>query len=118
MKTQALDDLCADLYRDRTALVELNPSLSERAVVFWFLYGSLVSLLDVPSDFAPQVPENLAHEPFYAGVVSLLGNYAPDGLEWRGTIEQLAQRLILPDEGQAVRENEQARQPIDQKSDG
>ena len=110
--------MCAALYRDRAALVELSPSLSERAVVFWFLYGSLVSLLDVPPDFAPQVPENLAHEPFYAGVVSLLENYAPAGLEWRGAVEQLAERLILPDEGQAIRGNEQTHQPIGQKRDG
>ena len=110
--------MCAALYRDRAALVELSPSLSERAVVFWFLYGSLVSLLDVPPDFAPQVPENLAHEPFYAGVVSLLENYAPAGLEWRGAVEQLAERLILPDESQTVGENEQAHKPIAEKSDG
>lgn len=93
MTTQELQKLCDNLYRDRAELVRYDAGPTERAAVFWVLYGSLVSLLDVPSDFAPDIPAEQANEPFQAGVVGLLEVYAPVGVAWRDVVADLAARF-------------------------
>lgn len=93
MTTKDLQKLCEDLYRDRAELVRYDAGPTERAAVFWILYGSLVSLLDVSPNFAPDIPAEQANEPFQAGVVALLEVYAPAEVAWRGVVADLAARL-------------------------
>lgn len=93
MTNEELQQLCEDLYRDRAALMRYDAGPTERAAVFWVLYGSLVAWLDVPPDFAPDIPPDHADELFYAGVMALLEVYAPAGVVWRSVIDGLAVRL-------------------------
>ena len=91
MTTAQLQAICDDLYRDRAALREFNPALSESDAVFWILYGSLASLLDAPPDYEPEIVDT--EDIYHAGVCALLERFAPEGVAWQGVIAELAEGL-------------------------
>ena len=88
-----LKKICGDLYADRESIHSLNPNMSQREAVLWVLYGSLVSLLDVPFDYQPNIPPEAAHDAYFYAVEDLLQQYARPTFDARACLLELSEAL-------------------------
>lgn len=57
------------------------------------LYGSLVSLLDVPFDYQPNIPAEAAHDPYFYAIEDLLQQYAKPTFDARACLVKLSAAL-------------------------
>jgi hypothetical protein len=90
---QEFKKLCDDLYLDRANLTILNPGMGEREAALWLLYGSLVSLLDIPSDHQPELPAEGHEDPYFHAIDDLLRERVLPPFDYGAYLRELSERL-------------------------
>ncbi len=85
--------LCDDLYAGREDVYPLSPSMSKREALLWMLYGSLVSLLDVPADYQPPLTPETSADPYFYAICDLLPRHMEPPFDAGAILAEFLEKL-------------------------
>jgi len=85
--------LCDRLFADRENVYALNPAMSRRDTLFWMLYGSLLSLLDIPADYEPAIPPEKSDNLYAAAILDILQGRMSTQFDAEKYLSELSRRV-------------------------
>ena len=88
-----LRKLCDNLYEDRESILLMCPGMGQSEAVLWILYGSLLSLLDIPSDQSPDIHGDTPTDKYFQANCCLLRDRVDPPFNFADLIRRLLGKL-------------------------